>query len=249
MSRKKKALPLLESVEIEGVAAEGKAICRVRMSPEAESEMVVFVPYAAPGDVADIQIDRRKRSYAEGHIVRIVRPSDKREAPRCRHFTLCGGCKWQHLPYSEQLQWKQRQVEDALTRIAKVELPPVSEILGSESVWEYRNKMEYTFSDKKWRSWEELRSGREFTDSNDALGFHIPGAFDKVLHIEECHLQCNIGDEIRNFIYDYACSRGLTFYNIRENSGLLRTLMIRTASTGEVMAVSYTHLRAHETGT
>ena len=235
MSRKKKALPLLESVEIEGVAAEGKAICRVRMSPEAESEMVVFVPYAAPGDVADIQIDRRKRSYAEGHIVRIVRPSDKREAPRCRHFTLCGGCKWQHLPYSEQLQWKQRQVEDALTRIAKVELPPVSEILGSESVWEYRNKMEYTFSDKKWRSWEELRSGREFTDSNDALGFHIPGAFDKVLHIEECHLQCNIGDEIRNFIYDYACSRGLTFYNIRENSGLLRTLMIRTASTGEVM--------------
>ena len=172
---------------------------------------------------------------SEGHIVRIVRPSDKREAPRCRHFTLCGGCKWQHLPYSEQLQWKQRQVEDALTRIAKVELPPVSEILGSESVWEYRNKMEYTFSDKKWRSWEELRSGREFTDSNDALGFHIPGAFDKVLHIEECHLQCNIGDEIRNFIYDYACSRGLTFYNIRENSGLLRTLMIRTASTGEVM--------------
>lgn len=235
MARKKKALPLLESVEIESVAAEGKAICRVRMSPESESDMVVFVPYAAPGDVADIQIDRRKRSYAEGHIVRLVHPSDMREEPRCRHFTLCGGCKWQHLPYSEQLRWKQKQVEDALTRIAKVELPSMNDILGSESIWEYRNKMEYTFSNKKWRSWEELRSGVEFTDTNDALGFHIPGAFDKVLHIEECLLQCGIGNEIRNFIYQYACENGLTFYNIRENSGLLRTLMIRTASTGEVM--------------
>ena len=184
------------------------------MSPESESDMVVFVPYAAPGDVADIQIDRRKRSYAEGHIVRLVHPSDRREEPRCRHFTLCGGCKWQHLPYSEQLRWKQKQVEDALTRIAKVELPPMNDILGSESIWEYRNKMEYTFSNKKWRSWEELRSGEEFTDTNDALGFHIPGAFDKVLQIEECLLQCGIGNEIRNFIYQYACENGLTFYSI-----------------------------------
>lgn len=237
MARKKKELPLLRGVEITGIAAEGKALARIRWRPEDESNIVLFVPYAAVGDVADIQVDRKKHSFAEGHIVEMVRPSECRVEPRCGHFGLCGGCKWQHLPYEEQLRWKQQQVFDALTRIGKVELPEFSDILGSEDIWGYRNKMEYTFSNKKWRSWEDIKSGREFTDRADALGFHIPGAFDKVLHIDECHLQENFGNEVRNYIFDRAGERGWDFYNIRENSGLLRTLMIRTASTGQKMVV------------
>ncbi len=235
MARKKKALPELKSVVIESVAAEGKALARVKIRETDESPIVTFIPFGAPGDVADVQIDRKKHSYAEGHIVRLVAPSPVRVEPRCRHFTVCGGCKWQHLPYAEQLKWKQKQVTDALTRIAKVELPEISPILGSSEIWAYRNKMEYTFSDKKWRTWEEVKSGKDFEDSSNALGFHIPGAFDKVLHIDECHLQADLGNEIRNFIYDYAEEHGLTFYNIRENRGLLRTVMIRIASTGDVM--------------
>lgn len=237
MARKKKELPLLKEVEITGIAAEGKALARIRWRPEDESNIVLFVPYAAVGDVADIQVDRKKHSFAEGHIVNMIRPSENRTEPRCEHFGLCGGCKWQHLPYTEQLRWKQQQVFDALTRIAKVELPELSPILGSQHIWGYRNKMEYTFSNKKWRSWDDIRSGREFTDRGDALGFHIPGAFDKVLHIDTCHLQEDFGNKVRNFIYDRAGERGWDFYNIRENNGLLRTLMIRTASTGQKMVV------------
>lgn len=235
MSRKKKQLPELKDVKIESVAAEGKAVARVRLHAEDESPIVVFIPYGAPGDVVDVQIDRKKHSFAEGHIIRLVEPSTCRVVPECRHFGICGGCKWQHLPYEEQLRWKQKQVEDALTRIAKVELPAITTILGSENIWVYRNKMEYTFSDKKWRTWEEIKSGIGFEDSPNALGFHIPGSFDKVLHIDECKLQDDLGNRIRNFIYDYAESKGYTFYNIRENRSLLRTLIIRIASTGEVM--------------
>ncbi len=235
MARKKKALPELKSVVIESVAAEGKALARVKIRETDETPIVTFIPYGAPGDVADIQIDRKKHSFAEGHIVRLVSPSPVRTQPRCGHFTVCGGCKWQHLPYEEQLKWKEKQVRDALERIAKVELPAISPIIGSRAVWAYRNKMEYTFSDKKWRTWEEVRSGAGFEGSSNALGFHIPGAFDKVLHIDECFLQDSLGDEIRNFIFNYAESNGLSFYNIRENRGLLRTVMIRIASTGDVM--------------
>ncbi len=236
MARKRKELPLLKGVEITGVAAEGKALARVALNPQAPDEkIVVFVPYAAPGDVADIKIDKRRHSYAEGHIETLVTPSPDRVTPRCEHFGICGGCKWQHLPYFEQLRWKQQQVEDALTRIAKVELPAINPILGSENIWAYRNKMEYTFSNKKWRTWEEIKSGEEFSDSPNALGFHIPGAFDKVLHLDNCYLQDNLGNRIRNFIYQYALEHELDFYDIRANSGLLRTLMIRIASTGQVM--------------
>lgn len=235
MARKKKALPELKSVVIESVAAEGKALARVRIRETDETPIVTFIPFGAPGDVADIQIDRKKHSFAEGHIVRLVTPSSVRVEPVCPHFTVCGGCKWQHLPYEEQLKWKQRQVVDALTRIAKVELPDISPILGSSEIWAYRNKMEYTFSNKKWRTWEEVRSGADFQDSSNALGFHIPGAFDKVLHIGECHLQDDLGNMIRNFIYGYAEDKGFSFYNIRENAGLLRTVMIRLSSTGDVM--------------
>lgn len=229
VSRKRKELPLLENVEISGVAAEGKSLARV-------DDMVIFIPFGAPGDICNVKIDRKKRSYAEGHIEGMVKPSEIRIQPRCEHFTVCGGCRWQHLPYDYQLKCKQQQVTDALTRIAKVGLPEINPILGSENIWEYRNKMEYTFSNKKWLTFDQLRSGEEFPD-RDAAGFHIPGAFDKVLDINRCHLQDDFGNRLRCFIKDYGKKNGLSFYDLRENQGLLRTLMIRIASTGEIMAV------------
>lgn len=229
MARKRKELPLLKDVVIADVAAEGQSLARV-------DEMVVFVPFGAPGDVVDVKIDRKKRNYAEGHIDRLVKPSDLRCDPRCSHFTVCGGCRWQHLPYEFQLSCKQRQVSDALQRIAKVELPEIMPIKGSENIWEYRNKMEYTFSNKKWLTFDELRSGADFPD-RDAVGFHIPGAFDKVLDIDHCFLQDNLGNRIRLFIKNFAKGHGYTFYDLRQQNGLLRTLMIRIASTGQVMVV------------
>ena len=235
MARKRKELPELHNVEVTAVAAEGKALARVKLRETDDSPIVVFIPYAAPGDIVDIKIDKKKHSFAEAHITRIVKPSPDRREPVCSAFGTCGGCRWQHLPYPEQLRHKRQQVVDALERIAKVELPEIRPTLGSKEEWGYRNKMEYTFSDKRWRTWEDIRSGKEFSDNGTALGFHIPGAFDKVLHIERCHLQNEKGDEIRNFIYDYAVSHNLSFYNIKENHGLLRTLMIRIASTGEIM--------------
>jgi len=236
MSRKKKPLPLIEGVEITGLAAEGKAIAKVSANPlEPDRKIVVFVPYGAPGDVADIKLDRKKNSYAEGHIERLVRPSAMRQKPFCQHFGLCGGCKWQHIPYAEQLRQKHQQVVDALQRIAKVPLPEVSPTIGSVATTGYRNKMEYSFSCKRWRTWEELSSGIEFPQPDNGLGFHIPGAFDKVLHITNCHLQDNLGNEIRNFIYEYAQEHSLSFYDIRGNAGLLRSMMLRLTSTGDVM--------------
>lgn len=229
MSRKRKELPVLPEIEITGVAAEGKSIARF-------NDMVIFIPFGAPGDIADIKIDRKKHSYAEGHIERLITPSPIRTQPRCEHFTVCGGCRWQHLPYEYQLECKQKQVTDALTRIAKVELPEISPIIGSKEIWHYRNKMEYTFSNKKWLTFDQLRSGEEFPD-RDAAGFHIPGAFDKVLDINRCHLQDDFGNRLRNFIKDYGKAEGMSFYDLKSNSGFLRTLMIRIASTGEIMVL------------
>lgn len=229
MSRKKKELPVIESLEILSVGAEGKAVAR-------HDDLVVFVPYAAPGDVADVKIDRKKHSYAEGHIERMVKPSPLRVEPFCEHFGVCGGCRWQHLPYKEQLKAKQQQVEDALHRIAKVEMPEITPILGSEQTVAYRNKMEYTFSNKKWLTWEQMRSGEEFAD-RDAAGFHIPGAFDKVLDINRCHLQDDLGNRLRLHVKQYAREHGLSFFDLRAQTGLLRTMMIRIVSTGEVMVV------------
>ena len=151
MARKRKELPVLEGVRITDVAAEGNALARV-------DEMVVFIPFGAPGDVADVKLDRKKKSYAEGHIERLIEPSPVRVEPRCEHFTICGGCRWQHLPYEFQLQCKQRQVKDALERIAKIPFPEITPILGSEEIWEYRNKMEYTFSSKMWLTFDQMRS-------------------------------------------------------------------------------------------
>lgn len=227
----------MKSVEITDVAAEGKSIAKVALSNDSDERIVVFIPYGAPGDVVDIQLDKKKRNYAEGHIETMIKPSENRVTPPCRHFGVCGGCKWQHLPYSLQLECKAHQVDDSLRRIAKVDYPALHPIIGSEKIYGYRNKMEYTFSDRKWRTWEEIKTGKDFTGENDALGFHISGAFDKVLHIEECLLQDDLGNRIRNFIYEYARKEGLSFYNIKENKGLLRTLMIRISSTGETMVV------------
>ncbi len=229
MARKKKELPLLSGVEIVDVAAEGNSIARV-------DDMVVFIPFGAPGDVAEVKIDRKKRNYAEGHIEQLTSPSAIRVEPRCEHFTLCGGCRWQHLPYKFQLKCKQKQVSDALDRIAKIPHPELMPILGSESIWEYRYKMEYTFSNKKWLTYDQMRSGEEFPERR-AAGFHISGAFDKVLDINRCHLQDDLGNRLRLFVKHFGMEHDYSFYDLREQHGLLRTLMIRIASTGEVMAV------------
>ena len=229
MARKRKELPILEGVEIIDVAAEGNSLARV-------NDMVVFVPYGAPGDIADVKLDKKKKSYAEGHIVNMVKPSEIRQEPKCEHFRTCGGCRWQHLPYEFQLKCKQQQVSDALTRIAKIEIPEITPILGSKNIWEYRNKMEYTFSNKCWLTYEQMKSGEEFPD-RDAAGFHISGAFDKVLDIKKCHLQDDLGNQLRIFIKQFGKDNGYSFYDLRAQQGLLRTLMIRIASTGEIMAV------------
>lgn len=229
MSRKRKALPLIENLLITDVAAEGNALGR-------DGEMVVFVPFAAPGDVVDVQIEKKRKSYAVGRLARLVTPGDVRVAPRCEHFTVCGGCRWQHLPYDFQLRCKRQQVVDALERIAKVELPEIPAALGSENIWEYRNKMEYTFSNKLWLTREQLESGEEFPD-RDAAGFHIPGAFDKVLDIRKCHLQDDLGNRLRLFVKNYGKEQSLPFYDLRNQNGFLRNMMIRIASTGDVMVV------------
>lgn len=220
---------MIEGLEITSLAAEGNALGR-------DGDMVVFVPFGAPGDIVDVKLEKKKKSYANGRIVSFRHKSDDRVEPRCEHFTICGGCRWQHLPYEIQLKSKRQQVVDALERIAKVELSEIAPALGSEHIWEYRNKMEYTFSNRCWLTFEQLESGEEFPD-RDAAGFHIPGAFDKVLDIHKCHLQDDLGNRIRLFIKGYGKEHGLPFYDLKAQSGFLRTLMIRIASTGEVMVV------------
>lgn len=227
MARKNKSLPLLEHVEITGVAAEGKALARV-------DDLVVFVPYVVPGDVVDLQVRRKKHSYAEAEAVKFYEYSAERSKPFCRHYGVCGGCKWQCLAYEHQLKYKQQQVVDALTRIGKVELPPVMPILGSEDIREYRNKLEFTFSNKRWLTWEEVAENVEY-DNMNALGFHIPGAFDKVLDIQECALMKDLNNRLRNGIREFANKEGVPFYDLRSHSGVLRSMMLRTSTTGEVM--------------
>ena len=236
MSRKKKTLPLLENVTITDCAAEGKALARV-------NDMVVFVPFCVPGDVVDIQLKKKKHSYAEGEVVRFIKKSDVRQEPMCQHFGICGGCKWQILPYSEQLKMKQKQVTDQLHRIGKVELPEISPILGSKQTREYRNKLEFGCSNKKWRTWEELKSlpEEELNRQEGAIGFHITGAFDKILPIEKCHLMHPLHNEIRNSIRDFAYSTGMTFFDLRQQHGLLRDIMIRNSNTGEWMVLVQFH--------
>ena len=227
MTRTRKQLPILEEVTITDVAAEGKSIARV-------NDMVVFIPYGAPGDVVNVKLDKKKKNFAEGHIDRLISPSTIRVTPPCEHFGVCGGCKWQHLPYESQLHFKQKQVKDALERIAKIKIPEIRPILGSSNIWEYRNKMEYTFSNRCWLTFEQLNSEEQFHDRN-AVGFHIPGAFDKVLDIHKCHLQDDLSNRLRNFLREYAKEKGYSFYDLKAQHGLLRTMMVRITSIGQTM--------------
>lgn len=227
MARKKKELPILEKVKITGVAAEGKAVARV-------NDLVVFAPYVVPGDVVDLKLRRKKNSYAEAEAVNFHEYSSERDVPFCKHYGVCGGCKWQCLAYEHQIKYKQQQVYDALTRIGKVELPEISPILGSEQTREYRNKLEFTFSNKRWLTWKEVEENTKY-DNMNALGFHIPGAFDKVLDIEECHLMTNLNNRLRNGIRNFAIEQGIPFFDLRSQQGVLRGIMLRTSTTGEVM--------------
>ena len=227
MSRKRKQLPLLEAVEITDVAAEGKSLVRI-------NDLVVFVPFVIPGDVVDLQLTRKKHSYAEAEVVRMVKPSADRVAPFCQHFGVCGGCKWQMLPYELQLAAKQKQVMDALTRIGKVELPACTPILGSQKTQEYRNKLEFGFCNRRWLTKEQIASGEQF-ERQESVGYHANGTFDKILPIEECHLMDPINDRLRLAIRDYAYQHDLTFFDAREHTGLLRGMMIRLSNTGELM--------------
>ena len=226
MTRKKKQLPIYENIEIQDVAAEGKALVRI-------DELVVFVPYVVPGDIVDLKVTRKKHHYAEAVAVRFHKYSDHRTVPFCEHFGLCGGCKWQCLPYEDQIKYKQKQVMDNLTRIGKVELPVCSPILGSKKPQEYRNKLDFACSNKQWLTEEQMREGVPF---EPGIGFHISGAFDKVLPIHKCWLMDDLNNEIRNWLYEYARINNLTFYDLRAQQGFLRGIVLRNSLSGEWMA-------------
>ena len=229
---KKKNLPLLKDITITGIAAEGKALTRI-------DDMVVFVPYCVPGDVVDLQVTKKKHSFMEARVERIVKPSEERCEAVCKHYGVCGGCKWQILPYPAQLRYKQQQVTDNLTRIGKVKLPEISPILGSKHIYAYRNKLEFTFADRKWLSWDEIHAagGLDQIDNTYGLGFHITNCFDKVLDIEECHLMPDINNRIRNGIRRFARDHAMTFYNEHTHQGQLRTLILRANHKGEIMLI------------
>ena len=244
MARKRKPLPLLENITIEAVAAEGKCITRV-------DDQVIFVPFCVPGDVVDLQVVKKKHKYCEAKVVRFIKKSDVRQEPMCEHFGICGGCKWQNLPYEEQIKAKQKQVEDQLTRIGKIELPEFRPIMGSVKTQEYRNKIEFGCSNKRWFTSEELTQLPQKEDdtvtslkerhAQNAIGFHITGAFDKIYPIKKCWLMDDLCNEIRNFVFEYADSHNYTFYDLREQHGLLRDMMIRNSNTGEWMLVFQFH--------
>ena len=242
MGRSKKPLPLLEGVTIEAVAAEGKCLFHW-------GDLVVFVPWCVPGDVCDVQIHRKKHSFAEGEVVRFVEQSKVRAVPFCQHFGVCGGCKWQNLPYDEQLRFKQQQVFDQLTRIGKIELPEFRPILGSVKTQEYRNKLDFGCANKRYLTKEEFQRREESGERREgaslkdvpAIGFHITGAFDKILPIERCWLMDNIQNRIRNEIRDYATREGLSFFDLRQQVGLLRDVIFRNSASGELMVIIQFH--------
>ncbi len=219
-----KALPVIDA------GAKGKSIAK---APDGK---IIFIGNAVPGDVVDVQTTRKKKAYYEGTATNFLEYSDKRVEPPCKHFSTCGGCKWQFMDYKYQLFYKQKEIENNLVRLGKIELPETTPILGSKEIYFYRNKMEFSFSDSRWLTQEEIQSGEDIGDRN-ALGFHIPGMWDKILNIEECHLQGGPSNDIRNSIRDFAVENGLPFYNARNQKGFLRTLMIRTSSTGEIMVL------------
>ncbi len=222
-------LPVFEKVEITAAAAEGKALARV-------NNMVVFIPNAVPGDIADIKITKKSRRFLEGVAVNFHSYSEKRVKPECVHFGTCGGCKWQFLDYKWQLDYKQQQVIDALVRIGKLEIPEVMPILGSKEIYNYRNRLDFGFSNKKWLTIEQIQSGEVFEDRG-GLGFHISGAFDKVLDLQECHLQGGISEEVRKFVRAYTHKQGYPYFDIKDQHGIMRSLIVRTSSIGESMVI------------
>jgi 23S rRNA (uracil1939-C5)-methyltransferase len=228
MSKIKKQF-VLENLEVVDISTEGKAVAK-------HDGFVVFIDGAVPGDVVDAWVYRKKNSFAEASVQRIIRYSDQRAEPACEHFGTCGGCKWQHFSYASQLHFKQKYVFDAFTRIGKLEFPEIKPILGNEAPYYYRNKLEFSFSNKKWLTKEQMQS-EEVVANKNGLGFHIPGMFDKILDIGHCHLQADPSNQIRNTVREYAYAHELSFFDIRNKSGFLRTLMIRTSSTGEIMVV------------
>ncbi|MDR2890377.1 MAG: 23S rRNA (uracil(1939)-C(5))-methyltransferase RlmD [Alistipes sp.] len=237
MGKRRRENPIIEGLQITAVAAEGKAMGH-------HEGKVVFVPGCVPGDVADVQIRSQRRRFMEGYVVRWIERSQMRSEPFCEHFGVCGGCSWQNLPYAEQLRFKQQQVFDQLSRIGHLELPEegIRPILGSERTEFYRNKLEYTFSPRRWRTFEEMAAEKEIASDAEpqpepALGFHIPSMFDKILDIRRCHLQPDPSNEIRLEIKRFCVERGFTFYDIRAHEGLMRNVVIRTASTGETMVI------------
>jgi len=228
MKYRKKPLPVLEGIEISDFAAEGKALARV-------NDLVVFVPWAAPGDVVDIQLTRRKNSYAEGRIVCFHKFAAQRVEPFCEHFTVCGGCKWQHIPYPAQLNYKHKQVTDQLIRIGKVLPEEVLPIIGSEQQMFYRNKLEYTFSNRRWLTTDEV--ALPLPAQFEGAGFHIPGRFDKVLDIRKCWLQEDVSNRIRLFIKEFCIEHAYPFFDLRNQTGFIRLLIVRTSTSGEVMII------------
>lgn len=229
MSRKKKEAIILENVTIEAVAAEGKALAHV-------DGAVVFVQFAVPGDIVDIKVTKKKKNYMEGFILRIVKPSEHRLEPFCKHFGTCGGCKWQPLPYRMQLAAKQQQVYDQLVRIGHLDVPEISPIVGSDDIMYYRNKLEFTFSNRKWLE-EGVDPESVSEKDRQGLGFHVGRFFDKVLDIEHCYLQAEPSNGIRLFIKEYAFAHDLPFFDIRNHEGFLRNMVIRSTEAGEIMLI------------
>ncbi|MBU8891250.1 MAG: 23S rRNA (uracil(1939)-C(5))-methyltransferase RlmD [Bacteroidales bacterium] len=229
MGRKKKSLPIIERVEITNVAAEGKAIAKI-------DDKVIFITQTVPGDIVDIQVTRKKKSFLEAVPVKFHKYSDIRTEPFCEHFGVCGGCKWQNLPYDEQLKYKHQQVIDNLQRIAKVELPEIDYILSSDQTQFYRNKLEYTFSNKRWLTKEEINTPDTLKQDN-ALGFHVPRIWDKVVNINKCYLQKDPSNAIRLEIKKYADKNNLSYFDLRKQEGFLRNVIIRSSTTGELMVI------------
>ena len=229
MARHNKRL-IFENIEVIDAGAKGKAVA---IAPDGR---VIFISNAVPGDVVTVHTFKKRKNYYEGKAISILKYSDKRVEPKCLYFGTCGGCKWQHMSYEHQLYYKQKEVDNNLTRLGKIELPESLPIIGSEEQYYYRNKMEFSFSDNKWLTFEQIQSD-EIIKNRNALGFHIPGMWDKILDIDECHLQRDPSNAIRNFIKQKAEALNLTFYNNRKQEGFLRTLMIRITSTGDVMVL------------
>ncbi|AWG21899.1 23S rRNA (uracil(1939)-C(5))-methyltransferase RlmD [Flavobacterium faecale] len=230
MSRKNTDKVVFHQIKVLDAGAKGVSVAK---APDGK---VVFIPNVVPGDVVDVQTFKKRKAYYEGKAVKFHEFSEHRVEPVCEHFGVCGGCKWQNMNYDQQLFYKQNEVKNHLQRIGKIELPDFEPILGSEKKFFYRNKMEFSFSNSRWLTEAEIASTEDLGNRN-ALGFHIPKMWDKILDINKCHLQEDPSNAIRNSIRDFANANGLTFFNPREHSGLLRTVMLRTSSTGEIMVL------------